>query len=77
MDSTHREAPFIWPEKIQSARSHNLPNMLTKMLRSRCSRLTIPNSVARGGSERCRRFRIISENNAYKIRKKVRVTYVT
>jgi hypothetical protein len=33
--------------------------------------------VASGGSERCKRFRIISENRAYKMRKKVKVTYVT
>lgn len=36
--------------------------------------LTMPNNVARGGSERCSRFRIISEKSAYKIRKKDRNT---
>jgi len=71
---TYGKAPFIWPEEVQSAWSDDLSVLLEKDSFLKMSVRTIPKSVAKGGSERCRRFRIISENSAYKMRKKVRVT---
>jgi len=73
-EDTYGKAPFIWPEKVQSAWPDDLSFLLAKGSFLKMSVLTIPNSVANGGSERCRRFRIISENSAYKMRKKVKVT---
>ena len=71
---TYGKTPFVWPEEVQSAWSDDLSVLLEKDSFLKMSVLTIPKSVAKGGSERCRRFLIISENSAYKMRKKVRVT---
>ena len=73
-EHTYGKAPFIWPEEVESAWSDDLSVSLEKDSFLKMSVLTMPKSVANGGSERCRRFRIISENNAYRMRKKVRVT---